>query len=181
MPLVFTVGHIPCPFCALSGRRGEVSYKEPKTARSRRRVAMTAKLLDFLTGYRQDRKLLGMPTKDDDLVFCHRDGAPVSPSTVDHSFTATVKTADLPGLRFHDLRHTFASLALMRGAKPKAISEALGHSSVAFTIDAYSHIMEGMQEDMMILLDEIIPSGLTAKPLGGESQEQRLSRTLERR
>ena len=63
----------------------------------------------------------------------------------------------LEGTRFHDLRHTFASLMLMRGAKPKVISEALGHASVAFTMDTYSHIIEGMQEDAMALLDEVLP------------------------
>ena len=56
-------------------------------------------------------------------------------------------------------RHTFASLMLLRGAKPKVISEALGHSSVAFTMDVYSHIISGMQEDMMALLDEVLPAG----------------------
>jgi len=66
-------------------------------------------------------------------------------------------------VRFHDLRHTFASLALLRGAKPKVISEALGHSSVAFTMDTYSHIISGMQEDMMALLDEVIPVATTSK------------------
>jgi hypothetical protein len=55
------------------------------------------------------------------------------------------------------LRHTFASLMLLRGAKPKVISEALGHSSVAFTMDVYSHIIEGMQQDAMALLDEVLP------------------------
>lgn len=65
-------------------------------------------------------------------------------------------------MRFHDLRHTFASLALLRGAKPKVISDALGHASVAFTMDTYSHIISGMQEDMMALLDEVIPIGLTS-------------------
>jgi len=48
---------------------------------------------------------------------------------------------------------------LLRGAKPKVISEALGHSSVAFTMDTYSHIIEGMQEDAMALLDEVLPAG----------------------
>ena len=58
------------------------------------------------------------------------------------------------------LSHTFASLALLRGAKPKVISEALGHASVAFTLDVYSHIIGGMQEDVMALLDEVLPSGV---------------------
>jgi len=48
----------------------------------------------------------------------------------------------------------------LRGAKPKVISEALGHSLVAFTMDVYSHIIEGMQEDAMALLDEVLPSGV---------------------
>ena len=62
--------------------------------------------------------------------------------------------------RFHDLRHTFASLMLLRGAKPKVISEALGHASVAFTMDIYSHIIEGMQSEAMALLDEVLPAGV---------------------
>ena len=48
----------------------------------------------------------------------------------------------------------------LRGAKPKVISEALGHASVAFTMDTYSHIIEGMQEDAMALLDEVLPPGI---------------------
>ena len=62
-------------------------------------------------------------------------------------------------MRFHDLRHTFASLMLLRVAKPKVVSEALGHASVAFTLDTYSHIIEGMQSDAMALLDEVLPPG----------------------
>jgi hypothetical protein len=52
---------------------------------------------------------------------------------------------------------------LLRGAKPKVISEALGHSSVAFTMDTYSHIIDGMQEDAMALLDEVLPAGVSKK------------------
>ncbi|MFC1969801.1 tyrosine-type recombinase/integrase [Chloroflexota bacterium] len=63
----------------------------------------------------------------------------------------------LENIRSHDLRHTFASLMLQRGAKPKVISEALGHASVAFTMDTYSHIIEGMQSEAMALLDEVLP------------------------
>ncbi len=52
---------------------------------------------------------------------------------------------------------------LLRGAKPKVISEALGHASVAFTMDVYSHIIEGMQEDAMALLDEVLPVGVAQR------------------
>ena len=68
--------------------------------------------------------------------------------------------AGLGHVRFHNLRHTFASLMLLRGAKPKVISEALGHASVGFTMDVYSHIIEGMQKDAMALLDEVLPVGI---------------------
>jgi len=77
-----------------------------------------------------------------------------------HAFTRLARQAGLEGVKFHDLRHTFASLMLLRGAKPKVISEALGHSSVAFTMDVYSHIIEGMQSDAMALLDEVLPAGV---------------------
>ena len=74
-----------------------------------------------------------------------------------------VKRAGLENVRFHDLRHSFASLILLRGAKPKVISEALGHASVAFTMDIYSHIIQGMQSEAMALLDEVLPSGVNGK------------------
>ena len=74
-----------------------------------------------------------------------------------------MKKAGLQNVRFHDLRHTFASLALMRGAKIKVISEALGHASAAFTADTYCHIIEGMQQEAMALLDEVLPEGVSQK------------------
>ena len=71
-----------------------------------------------------------------------------------------MKRVGLEHVRFHDLHHTFASIMLMKGAKPKVISEALGHASVAFTMDTYSHILSGMQEEAMALLDEALPAGV---------------------
>jgi len=125
---------------------------------------MTPKLALFLREYRAEREVLflelGKVLGLDDLVFSDIDGRPIDPSTLTHTFSRISKFAGLERVRFHDLRHTFASLALLRGAKPKVISEALGHASVAFTMDTYSHIISGMQEDMMVLLDEVLPSGI---------------------
>jgi integrase len=103
---------------------------------------------------------LGKELTLDDLVFTSVAGKPIDPCVLTHAFTRMARQAGLEGVRFHDLRHTFASLMLLRGAKPKVISEALGHSSVAFTMDVYSHIIEGMQEDAMALLDEVLPPGI---------------------
>jgi len=145
-------------------RGGMCEFKEPKTSHSRRRVAMTPKLALFLREYRAERESLyqqlGKGLTLDDLVFASVAGKPIDPGVLSHAFSRIAKQAGLGGVRFHDLRHTFASLMLLRGAKPKVISEALGHSSVAFTMDTYSHIIEGMQEDAMALLDEVLPAGI---------------------
>ena len=146
-------------------RRGVCQFKEPKTAHSRRRVAMTPKLALFLREYRAERESLywqlGQLLALDSLVFGSPEGKPLDPSILSHEFARVAKLASLQGVRFHDLRHTFASLMLLRGAKPKVISEALGHASVAFTMDTYSHIIEGMQSDAMELLDEVLPAGVS--------------------
>jgi integrase len=144
-------------------RRGVCEFKEPKTSHSRRRVAMTPKLALFLRGYRAERERLyqqlGRELTLDNLVFTGLEGKPIDPCVFTHAFTRMARRANLSGVRFHDLRHTFASLMLMRGAKPKVISEALGHASVAFTMDVYSHIIEGMKSDAMALLDQVLPPG----------------------
>jgi len=148
-------------------RKGICQFKEPKTEHSRRRVAMTPKLALFLREYKQEQGLLnlelGRQLTLDDLVFANVEGKPIDPCVLSHAFGRMAAQAGLGGVRFHDLRHTFASLMLLRGAKPKVISEALGHSSVAFTMDTYSHIIEGMQEDAMALLDEVLPAGVSQK------------------
>jgi integrase len=144
-------------------RRGVCRFNEPKTSHSRRRVSMTPKLACFLREYKLEReklyRSLGKELALDDLVFASVEGKPIDPGVLSHNFGRIVKRAGLENVRFHDLRHTFASLMLLRGAKPKVISEALGHSSVAFTMDVYSHIIEGMQSDAMALLDEVLPAG----------------------
>ena len=146
-------------------RHGVCQFKEPKTSHSRRRVAMTPKLALFLREYKQERESLslhlGKLLSLDDLVFANIEGKPLDPGVLSHTFHRIAIQAGLKDVHFHTLRHTFASLMLLRGAKPKVISEALGHASVAFTMDCYSHIIEGMQEDAMALLDEVLPVGVS--------------------
>jgi len=124
---------------------------------------MTSKLALYLKEYRKEREniylerdqILGL----DSLVFANPDGKSFNPSVLSHDFERLVKRIGLAGVRFHDLRHSFASLMLLQEANPKVISEALGHSSVAFTLQVYSHIIEGMQADAMTLLDKVLPAG----------------------
>ena len=146
-------------------RHGVYTFKEPKTEHSRRRICMTSKLASYLKEYRKEREnlyferdqILGL----DGLVFANPDGIPFNPSVLSHDFERLVKRIGLAGVRFHDLRHSFASLMLLQGANAKVISEALGHASVAFTLQVYSHIIEGMQADAMTLLDGILPVGIS--------------------
>jgi integrase len=136
----------------LIGEGRREADKSPKTI-------VTDKLAAFLRECRQERKSLyrelGKELILDDLVFGNVEGKPLDPGVLSHNVGRIAKRAGLENVRFHDLRHTFASLMLLRGAKPKVIPEALGHSSVAFTMDVYSHIIEGMQSDAMALLDEV--------------------------
>jgi len=129
---------------------------------------MTPKLTSFLRDYKQECKSLyrelGKEMTVDDLVFANIEGKPLNPPSLSRDFGRIAKKAGLNGVRFHDLRHTFASLMLLKGAKPKVISEALGHASVAFTMDTYSHIIEGMQQEAMALLDEVLPAGKNGMP-----------------
>jgi len=122
---------------------------------------MTSKLLIFLKEYNAERESLslhlGRLPRLDDLVFANVEGKPIDLGVLSHNFLRIVRRTGLENVRFHDLRHTFASLMLLRGAKPKVISEALVHSSVAFTMDVYSHIIESMQQDAMILLYGVLP------------------------
>ena len=139
--------------------RGRVEFKEPKTKYSRRRVAMTPKLALFLKGYKAEREWMSMPVALDDLVFGDVDGKPLDPSTVTHNFGRMVKRAGL-NARFHDLWHTYATLMLAAGVHPKVVSEALGHSTVAITLDIYSHVTPGFQEAAAKQLDSVLPVGV---------------------
>ncbi|MQY55708.1 MAG: tyrosine-type recombinase/integrase [Dehalococcoidia bacterium] len=143
--------------------RGRVEFKEPKTEYSRRRVGMTPKLALFFREYKAERESLhwqlGVPLTLDDLVFANYDGKPIDPSTLTHNFGRIVKRAGLSA-RFHDLRHSYASLMLASGVHPKIVSEALGHSTVAITLDIYSHVTPGLQEAAAKQLDSLLPVGV---------------------
>jgi len=149
--------------------KGRVEFKEPKTAYSKRLVSMTPKLALFLREYKAERESLywqlGVPLTLDDLVFTNQKGKPVDPSTLSHSFAKIIRLAGLSA-RFHDLRHSYASLMLAAGVHPKVVSEALGHSTVAITLDIYSHVTPGLQEAAAKQLDSVLPVGVVAQRHG---------------
>lgn len=91
------------------------------------------------------------------LVFTNVIGRPLSGSNLlRRSYYPLLAAAGLPHIRFHDLRHTAATLLLGRGVHPKIVSEMLGHSSIAITLDLYSHITPMMQKEAVAALDDIL-------------------------
>jgi integrase len=132
--------------------KGEIMFSTPKTAKGRRNVALDGKTVAVLKAHRrqvlEDRLILGKGAPDaEGLVFTAPDGSPINPESFSDHFTRLVKAAGLPLIRFHDLRHSHATLALSAGVHPKVVSERLGHSTVAFTLDVYSHSIPALQED----------------------------------
>jgi integrase len=135
-------------------------FDAPKSKRGKRMIALSPSLAILLREHKAQqttmRQELGMEVKDTDLVFSHPDGSPVRPDTVTRTFASIARSVGLPGLRFHDLRHAHASLMLQQGVSVKVISERLGHSGVAITLDTYSHVLPGMQEAAVKRFDEVM-------------------------
>jgi integrase len=107
----------------------------------------------------EERLAFGPAYADQGLVFCREDGQPIHPERVSDLFTAHVKAAGLPKIPLKNLRHTWASLALQAGVNPKVVSERLGHATVSFTLDTYSHVMPGLQEEAAATVAGLILGG----------------------
>jgi integrase len=89
------------------------------------------------------------------------DGTPLQPNSLTHEFVPLLaKAKALPKIRFHDLRHTHATHLLANGVHPKVAQERLGHSSVGITLDLYSHVLPGMQEEAASKVDAAIRAAL---------------------
>ena len=146
-------------------RNGEYIFGEPKSKRSRRQIALSPSLAVLLWEYRlkqeQARRLLGKPLVPMDLVFSQPDGRPFRPNSVTRAFQVLVESVGLKGVRLHDLRHAHATVLLHQGVHPKIVQERLGHSSVATTLDIYSHVLPGLQEAAARRFDEGLESALT--------------------
>jgi integrase len=143
---------------------------EPKTDRSRRQVSLAPDALALLAGLkakqREERELSSVEWSESSFVFSHPDGTPFYPNTVSKKFSELVKKAGVPRLRLHDLRHTHATLMLKEGVNPKIVSERLGHASVVITLDTYSHVLPGLQEEAALKFEE----GLKRSMLVGQEK-----------
>jgi integrase len=128
--------------------RHNVSFGTPKTAKGRRSITLDAKTVATLRRHRvsqnSERLLIGAGWRDHDLLFTKVDGSPIHPERFSREFDRRVERWVLPRIRLHDLRHTWATLALGAGIHPKVVQERLGHAAISITLDTYSHVTAGV-------------------------------------
>ena len=145
----------------LTREGGHYTLGEPKTKRSRRTVKLTGAAAEALRSHlsRQmaDMERLGALYRDQGLVFTTDSGAPLNPSNVrNRNLRRLLPRAELPPIRFHDLRHTCATLLLSKNVHPKIVQEILGHATVAITLDTYSHVLPGMGDQAASALEDAL-------------------------
>jgi integrase len=129
---------------------------------SKRSISIPSVLIKQLKRERKqvlEHKLkYGAEFTDHDLVICTRHGKPVQSSNLLRAFKLDCKKVGLQVIRFHDLRHTHATMLIAQNINPKIISERLGHARIGITLDIYSHVLPSMQQEVAEKLDEIIPN-----------------------
>lgn len=135
---------------AITKADGKAVVSEPKTVRGRRVIALDPATVAALRAHRArqlaERLVAGGAWQDSQLVFCWPDGTALDPQLPTKWFKRHTRDAGLPAIRLHDLRHTWATVALVRGVPAKVVSERLGHASVAITLDVYSHVLPALDE-----------------------------------
>jgi integrase len=145
------------PYRGGKRKKTQVRYKPPKSGKGRT-VALSETVIRALHEHRiaQAERLLrlGIRTTGETHVCTNDDGSPLRPHTLTHYLKRLAKNLGLPVIRFHDLRHACATHMLVLGINPKVASEKLGHSDVRITLDLYSHVLPGIQENAAALVDE---------------------------
>jgi integrase len=145
----------------LTTARGGPVLSTPKTRGSRRSVKLPQRASDALRSH-LERQLaemdrVGSLWQENGLIFASEVGKPMDRRYVTtHRFKPLLKRAGLPQVRFHDLRHTCATLLLIKNVNPKVVSEMLGHASIAITLDTYSHVLPDMQDSAARAMEEAL-------------------------
>ncbi|HOR18822.1 MAG TPA: tyrosine-type recombinase/integrase [Brevefilum sp.] len=136
-----------------------LAYSQPKTAAGRRMIILGSDTILALKDHQKrqwvEREFMRGKWKDHDLIFPSSIGTPLSQSNLSRDYKQLLHEANLPDIRFHDLRHTAASLMLKQGISVKVVQERLGHSDAAMTLNVYSHVIPGMQREAAEKMDEI--------------------------
>ena len=138
----------------------EPRFGEPKTARSRRTINMPGIVAEALRRHRtrqlEERLVAGGRWRESGLVFTTTIGTAIHRSGLHKDFKAILRAAALPNIRYHDLRHTAATLLLAQGVAPRTIMETLGHSQISLTMNTYAHVMPALQREAAAKMDAIL-------------------------
>jgi integrase len=134
---------------------------EPKTEKGRRSIVLPSFTVEALKQHRvrqRESKLkAGLAWQEHDYVFCTSIGTHLNPTRdILDEFKSLLKKAGLPAIRFHDLRHSSATMLLGMKVHPKVVQEILGHSQISITMDTYSHVLPTMQEEAMSKVNEAL-------------------------
>jgi integrase len=142
------------------GATSRLEVGEPKTAAGRRRVSLSPSVVESLRRHRvrqlEQRLAAGPAYVDHDLVFATESGSVIHPNALSLRFRKLIARAGVPSIRFHDLRHTNATIDLATGTHPKVVQERLGHASISETLDRYSHLTPNMQREAADRLDAAV-------------------------
>jgi integrase len=148
---------------ALQRQRGAgMVFVEPKSSRGRRTVPFPPETLRALEAHRRDldreRQRAAKLWHENDLVFPSPVGQPRDMTYLSFTFHRGLQRAGLPRLRIHDLRHTAATHLLTKHVHPKVVQDLLGHSTIAITLDTYSHVMPALAKDASALMSSLVPN-----------------------
>jgi integrase len=140
---------------------GRILLGELKTKKSRRTIRLTdaavQALREHLARQLEGMERLGDAYRDEGLVFASKVGTPINPTNLRRrSLASLLKRAGLPHIRFHDLRHTCATLLLACNVHPKYVQELLGHANIAITLDTYSHVIPGMGDQTARAMEDAL-------------------------
>ena len=132
---------------------------EPKTRTRRRKIVLPVVAVEKLKAHRdrqsEERFKAGKNWYEQGIVFCNQFGGFYNPKKVDKHFQQLLKEAGLEYMRFHDLRHSTATILLTAGVHPKVVQERMGHSTIAMTMDIYSHVLPSMQQEAADKIDDM--------------------------
>jgi integrase len=136
---------------------------ETKTRRSRRTIVLPVKTAEALRAVRFEqhrlRRAAGSAWHEREFVFTSATGQALDQRNVTRSFRRVLRKAKLPRMRFHDLRHSCASLLLAQNVSPRVVMETLGHSRISVTMDTYAHVMPALMRDAADAMDRSLDSG----------------------
>jgi integrase len=152
---------LQCPYVDIPARLARIEWtlqrvdgkrilKPPKTERGRRTVPLDEKAARIL-----ERRCAG---RREGFVFCRADGSPLDPSWLTHAFRDLARGLGLD-MRFHDLRHAYAGLALMAGVDMRVLRELLGHEDIATTVNTYTHVLETVKAQAARAIGKLLDTG----------------------